>query len=116
VKDRRPHRTQTCVPLIAGLSTAILTQPTDGWWLDSPRGVLLTLTSLFLVSVLVGRVQLGSRSLRAAALWGGAMAGLCVCLWWIGPGTIWPIVLVVAAGLTGSAVAGGSVVGWLWRV
>jgi hypothetical protein len=48
---------------------------------------------------------------RAIALWAGAMIGLTASLWCIGPGTIWPIVLIVSSVLAACAVTAGISVG-----
>jgi hypothetical protein len=48
----------------------------------------------------------------ALALWAGAISGTTVVLFSIGPGTIWPIVLVIAAAITAGAVFGGAFVGF----
>jgi hypothetical protein len=95
------------VPLSIGLTTAMLLQMTGGWWLNSGRGVATTMAILFVTAIGVcGRSD--TPWFRAAAMATGALAGMTVTLFWIGPGTLWPIVLLVAAGLTCTAVYAGT--------
>ena len=87
------------IPFTVGLSTSVLLQWAGGWWLNSGRGVVTTMAILFGVAV---AVCLGSDApwYRAGALCVGSIIGMTAALLWVGPGTIWPIVMVVATGLT----------------
>jgi hypothetical protein len=95
------------VPLTIGLVSATLPQLAGGWWLNSGRGVLTTMAVLFGTAVGVC-LRPDAPWFRAAAMSIGALAGMTATLFWIGPGTIWPIVLVVAAALTCTAVFAGA--------
>ena len=108
------HRpSETLVPLAMGAATAASMQAWTGWWLNSGIGVAYTVTVLFVLALCFGLWSPGSPWARAIALWAGAMTGLAASLWWIGPGTIWPIVLIVSSVLTACAVISGISVGRL---
>ena len=99
-------------PLTIGLVTGLLTQLAGGWWLNSGRGVATTMAILFVTSIGVcGRSD--TPWFRAAAMATGALVGMTATLLWIGPGTLWPIVLLVAAALTCTAVYAGA---WVARI
>ena len=102
-------------PFAIGLVTGLLPQLAGGWWLNSGRGVATTMAILFVTAIGVcGRSD--TPWFRAAAMATGALAGMTVTLLWIGPGTLWPIVLLVAAGLTCTAVyAGAAVARIVWH-
>ena len=95
------------VPLAIGLLTTMLLQMAGGWWLNSGRGVAATMAVLFGTAIGVCR-RSDAPWFRATAMCIGAIAGMTATLFWIGPGTIWPIVLVVAAALTCTAVYAGA--------
>jgi hypothetical protein len=99
----------------SGFLAVVLLQASYGWWLDSGRGVLRTLLVLMAWSMVVGVWRHTNRWDRALAIWLGAISGSIAALFWIGPGTIWPIVLGMAAVLTGAAVSVGTLLGALAR-
>ena len=101
------------VPLLMGAVTAASMQAWTGWWLNSGTGVTYTVALLLLLAACVGSWRPGSPWARAIALWAGAMTGLAASLVCIGPGTIWPIVLIVSSALTACAVLAGISVGRL---
>jgi hypothetical protein len=90
------------VPFISGILLAAGVQLTMGWWLDSGPGVVFALTGVFALALV-----LASDQRRALGLWAGVMVGMLGALVWAGPGTIWPIVMAMSAGLTAAAVAAG---------
>jgi hypothetical protein len=103
--------------LIGGI-TAALTQPftPTGWWLNSGRGVAITSTVLVLLAAASGfLIRSGplsrDRAVAAAALWTGANIGIAVVLFIVGPGTVFPIVLAIGAGISAAAVGAGSAIG-----
>ena len=103
--------------LIGGI-TAALTQPftPTGWWLNSGRGVAITSTVLVLLAAASGLlIRSGplsrGRAATAAALWTGANVGMAVVLFTAGPGTLFPIVLAIGAGISAAAVGAGSAIG-----
>ena len=96
-------------PLAVGFLVAMLLQATGGWWLNSTRGVVATLAALFVTAAATSLWASDARWRRAAALEIGTMAGMAAALFWTGPGTIWPIVLAVATGLTAAAIVAGVV-------
>jgi hypothetical protein len=101
-------------PLTIGLLTAMLLQMAGGWWLNSGRGVATTMAVLFGTAIGVC-LRSDAPWFRATAMSIGAIAGMTAMLFRIGPGTIWPIVLVVAAALTCTAVYAGAGVARLVR-
>ena len=107
---------QYIVPFLAGVLAAVLIQRATGWWLNSGHGVAVTLVALFATALLLARLH-PSRSLpRGLALWLGTMAAMTAILFWTGPGTIWPIVIVVAGALSGAAIGLGVLAGRRGRV
>ena len=82
----------------------------------------MTVIALAVLAALVAIVALkwpfGPReAATVAALWGGANIGMGAMLFRAGPGTIFPIVLVMGAGISALAVGAGSLVGaWLAHV
>jgi len=92
--------------LFVGVSVVLALYPFTGWWLNSREGMRITLPILFGVAVLVGGCWE-----RATWLWLGVMVAMTTLFGWLGPGNIWPIVLVVAAVLTAGAIGTGSLVG-----
>jgi hypothetical protein len=92
----------------AGLVVIAALHAAGGWWLNSGSGVLRTVIGLAAVGLLAG--SRGSPGLwtRAGTLWAGAISATAMLLIWIGPGTLWPIVLVIAAAIAAMAVFGGA--------
>jgi hypothetical protein len=104
---------ETIVPLLVGALSAAYTQSQTGWWLNSGTGVAFTTAALFLLAAFFASWRAGSPRARAMALWVGSMTGLTASLFWLGPGTIWPIVLIVSSIMSACTVAVGSGVGRL---
>jgi hypothetical protein len=96
---------------IVGVVVVLITHSIFGWWLNSSAGVLATSLTLF-VAGLVSAQQGSARDWsKGRALWAGTFLMMVGILMWTGPGTIWPIVLVIAAALTAGAICLGIVVG-----
>jgi hypothetical protein len=91
---------ETLGPLVTGAVSAAAMQGWTGWWLNSGAGVAL-----------VGTSNTRSPWARPVALWVGCMTGLTASLFWVGPGTIWPIVLLVSSVLTAGTIMVGIGVG-----
>jgi hypothetical protein len=104
-------RCQQVVVFVLGLAVAASSYWIDGWWLDSGGGLLRVVISLFTIGMLVALWQMASAWTSGAALWLGAFMGMGGVLFRVGPGTIWPIVLVVDAGISAVAVLAGVVTG-----
>ena len=102
---------ETIVPLLMGALSVAYLQSRTGWWLNSGTGVVFTMAVLFLMAALIATWRAGSPWARARALWVGSMTGLAASLVWTGPGTIWPIVLIVSSMITACTVLAGSGVG-----
>lgn len=108
------HTSEPLGPLLTGAVSAAAMQAWTGWWLNSGTGVAWTLALLFLLGALVGTKDTQSQWAGPVALWAGSMMGLASSLFWLGPGTIWPIVLLVSSVLTGGTVVVGVGVRWVW--
>jgi len=93
---------------LLGLAAALAVVRANGWWLDSAAGVAMTMAVLFGVGFVVSRWRAAGRRERAIAAWAGSVLGHTVQLAARGPGTIWPIVLVVGAVLVAVAVLAGT--------
>jgi hypothetical protein len=98
------------VPLATGMASMVYVQFQTGWWLDAGARVLPTMLVLFMEAVVLGLKGSGPLRTKEATLWAGAMMGLTACLFYIGPGTIWPIVLFVSGVMTAAAVLLGGVI------
>lgn len=96
---------------VLGFTVVATLQAAGGWWLNSGTGVLRTVLVLLALGLFAALWRSGRPWVRACALWAGAISGMAVVLFWIGPGNIWPIVLAVAAGVSAAAVFGGAFVG-----
>lgn len=103
----------TGIPFVLGVCVPLLLQRFVGWWLDSGRGVALMIAVLCAIAIGFALVR-PSRPWRSAwSVGAGGFAGSAALLSWNGPGTIWPIVLVVAAALSlTAAFAGAGLVYW----
>src|SRR3977135_2018311 len=99
--------------LLGGIAAAFSQRfaPT-GWWLNTGFGVVLTVLVLVLPAVVIGatvRRPFSSESLLSpGACWAGANIGLAIVLFRVGTGTIFPIVLLIGAGISAVAVGAGS--------
>jgi hypothetical protein len=87
-----------------GIIVAALSYWMDGWWLNSREGAVRTAFGLFVIGALVALGRRDSPWAAGRALWLGAFIGMATVLFRVGPGTIWPIALVVGAGLAAAAV------------
>jgi hypothetical protein len=109
------------IALVGGIVAAFSQRFTPtGWWLNSGQGVAIIVLVLSLLAVPVsaaaGSWPWQSRSVVwPGALWAGANIGLAIVLFRVGPGNIFPIVLVVGAGISAIAVGAGSLFGALAR-
>jgi len=93
------------VGLVAGAASAVVSQLLTGWWLDSGRGVALMMAMLCVLSIAL--VWFDRRA--PLALWVGMINATIVILFMVGPGSLFPIVIVLAAVLSVLAI----VPGWL---
>jgi hypothetical protein len=88
------------------------------WFLNSGPAVAFTVLCLFVVSGFMGAFGSADRResvIRGAYFSGGAVAAMSGVLFVTGPGTIWPIVLVVGAGIVALASLSGTLAGWAIR-
>lgn len=96
---------------VLGFAVVAALQAVGGWWLNSGTGVLRAVLVLAALGVFAALWRSGRLWVRACAVWAGAVSGSTVFLFWMGPGTIWPIVLAVAGGISLGAVFGGAFLG-----
>jgi hypothetical protein len=97
---------QTATP-IPGIEDA-------GWFLNSGRGVSTVAVTFMVVGALIG-VSQRDWIVESAATAAGAAIVMTVVLFSIGPGTIFPIVIVFGTGILGVAIALGASLGTLAR-
>ncbi|MBZ5559624.1 MAG: hypothetical protein LAO77_20340 [Acidobacteriia bacterium] len=84
------------------------------WFLNSGRAVAFTAVCLFVVSLLgsaLGAADQRDSLVRGAYFSGGAVASMTVVLIVVGPGTIWPIVLVGGAAIISACAVAGAYAG-----
>lgn len=88
--------------------TAVSRVGLDGWWLNAVETLVAVGLGMSVASWLVLRRH-ATRLTGHAIAWAlGAMAAMTVTLAVIGPGNIWPIVLVVGSVVLGLSVAVGA--------
>ena len=97
----------------AAIAIVIVMQLKNGWWLDAGDRIAEMLIVLGVAAVFVGlwKNPKVPAHLRVALLWVGFMITSSLILVIIGPGTIFPIVLIGIAGLSLGAVLAGGLVG-----
>ena len=106
----------TAIPFVLGVCAPWLLQRFVGWWLDSGRGVALMIAVLCAIAIAFASLRPSDPWRSAWSVGAGGFAGSASLLSWNGPGTIWPIVLVVAAALSvAAALVGAGAVHWAWR-
>ena len=100
--------------LIAGWLAGIYTQM-SGWWLNTGYGALVTTSTFAVLAFLVLFFSQRGHQVRLVCLWAGAQAGLVYRLFHLpeGPGTIFPIVIVIGAILSGLVMGLGGSLGWI---
>jgi hypothetical protein len=90
---------------------ALVSFQVDGWWLDTSAGVLHMVLGLLSVGLIVALIvsfwQRRTPWSAGLASTAGAFAGTTGVLMHIGPGTLWPIALVIAGGICAAAVLAG---------
>ena len=89
------------------------------WFLNNGRAVTLVAISLFIAAVVSGATggRAGQAAIRSGCwLAAGAFVAMAVVLLVIGPGTIFPMVLVFGALLAGVSSIAGTLVGTMMRL
>jgi len=84
------------------------------WFLNSGRAAAFTAVCLFVVSAMAsafGSADQRESLIRGAYFSGGAVAAMTIVLFGIGPGTIWPIVLVSGAAIVAASGVAGAFIG-----
>ena len=91
-----------------------------GWWLDTGDRVRTMLTVLAAASFVVGVTSPITSPkntwLPGLHFWTGFTVGMVVILFLSGPGSIWPIVLVIGSGMAGMVILVGFVSAVLVRM
>lgn len=103
------------VPVSVGLAIAIVMYGINGWWLDAGERVRDMLVVLGVAGFGVGSWRSWPQWQSAGDLWLGFMVGSAGISLIIGPGNLWPIVIVLAGALSAAAIWGGWAVGALIR-
>jgi hypothetical protein len=99
------------LPFVLAFVCPFFLEPRMGWWLDSGRGVAFMMVVLGVLGAIFALASPARPWPSAWAVIAGAFFGSAILLFSTGPGTIWPIVLVVALSLsTTAALAGAAVV------
>lgn len=80
----------------------------DGWWLNASSTVAAVFAAMAVVSWLVLRRAPKTLATSTVAWLAGTMLGMTLALFAVGPGTIWPIVLVVGWTVLAVSVAIGA--------
>lgn len=102
-------RVRTWLLFTSGFLVPLIVLLTVGWWLDSGLGVAAAATTLAALGLIAALGRPDRIWADAVALSIGAVAGSAAVLFWRGPGTIWPIVLIFAAIISAGAVLAGAV-------
>jgi len=100
-------RPEHVISLAIGFGVAIVLHRVTGWWLNSGFGVAVTVSAQFVLAFLVASWSTRGRRERAMWLWVGSLAGMAIALFSAGPGTIWPLVLIIAGIVTAAPVLAG---------
>jgi hypothetical protein len=84
------------------------------WFLNSGRAVVATMLCVCVAEVISGYPERDRRELMrgAAGVAGGGIVAMVVTLAVNGPGTIWPLVLIIGGALVIAAAFAGAVVVW----
>lgn len=100
---------------LLGGAIAVVLHLKNGWWLDAGDRIVEMLIVLGLAAVIVGLWRDGKTPayLRVAGLWVGFVIASSLVLFTIGPGNIFPIVLIGIAVLSFGAVLAGAIIGVL---
>jgi len=97
------------IPAALGILIAIAMNM-RGWWLDDGTRVRNMLIVLAIAALIVGFVGDPKRTTqRETTLWLGFVVGMTGVLFAIGPGNIFPIVIVIGAGLAAVSILVGTV-------
>ncbi len=88
------------------------------WFLNAGRGVAVTGAWLFVAAALAAGAcaQDSQAALRRGADFGlGAAAAMAVALFAVGPGSLFPIAIVIGAVVVGVSSVAGALAGWACR-
>jgi hypothetical protein len=82
----------------------------SAWWLKTAPGEVLVITALFLVAMLLVPNGPRARS-HTLAMTAGAVAAMIGLLFFLGPGSLWPLAIVVGGAEIGLAILAGAAAG-----
>jgi hypothetical protein len=108
----RPERV---IPFAAGLVISVVINRLTGWWLNSGRAAGTMLVAEFVAAFVLAVWKSRGRKERIISWWAGGLAGMALFLFATGPGTIWPLALVVAAIVTAAPILAGVAVASMLR-
>jgi len=115
------------VPLVVGGLTFAITQvwllaastgsgtSDPGWFLNGPDAGFAVMATVAIVSALIAALRPATSLEGAVAFGAGAVVAMIIVLFVTGPGTIFPIVIVVGTVVLSVATFVGSGLGWLLR-
>jgi hypothetical protein len=99
--------------LLASSPASAQTPDHPGWFLNSGDNVRLMALGLSSGAAIAAFLHAGNPIWRALAFSGGAIVAMSAILFYLGPGTIFPIVLVIGSFIVAVAVGAGTAVGAL---
>src|SRR5688500_5103505 len=92
-------------PVWLGLAVIVVVHFVGGgWWLDTGDRVRTMLTVVAAAAFVVGVTSPKNTWLPGLHFWTGFTVGMVVILFLAGPGSIWPIVLVIGGGMAGMVI------------
>lgn len=98
-------------PFLAGALVAALALRGQDWWLNSSTGVARMTLVQFGAATLLALLPSSSPWSRGGYMVAGATFATAIALFVRGPGTIWPIVIVIGSVLISIAVMAGTSLG-----
>lgn len=104
------------LPFVLAFASPFALERPVGWWLNSGRGVAFMVIVLGVIAAVFALAQPARPWPSAWAVAAGGFAGSAVLLARVGPGTIWPIVLCLAAALSIAAAFVGAGAARMLRV
>jgi len=105
-----------CAHVIQTLTWQWFASAHEPWFLNSGRAGAVTAAFLFFAGAIVGGFSGGDPLRLGASVGGGAaVAALVVLLWQVGPGNLFPIVIVIGTIVLMASSCAGSAAGWMLK-
>src|SRR3954471_7099269 len=109
----RPERVTS---FATGLVVSVVINRLTGWWLNSGSAVGTMLLAEFVAAFVLAAWKSRGRRERIISWWAGGLLGMALFLFASGPGTIWPLTLVVAGIVTAAPILAGVAVASTLRI